>query len=199
VATPLAQAAEPDALADWLTDRLARRPAGARARTIYHDPEMHKPGFRAVLDSLRPGPDDRLLEIACGGGVLLAWALETGCRVSGIDHSEEMVRLARERAPEADVVLGNAEALPFADVRRCACSSRAGGSRSSRLPPSSGGLQPHRSRSRAAAGSTQTRSSRLSLGRRGSWTRTRRAPRTAPSCSSHANPEGPLTGEHAFV
>lgn len=115
VAAPLAHAASPDALADWLTDRLARRPSGARAREIYRDPEMHKPGFHAVLEALRPGPEDRLLEIACGGGVLLAWALETGCRVIGIDHSKEMVRLAQAQAPGAEVVLGRADALPFDD------------------------------------------------------------------------------------
>jgi SAM-dependent methyltransferase len=115
LAAPLSRAAASDALAEWMTDRIARRPTGARAREIYRDPEDHKPGFRAVLDALAPGPDDHLLEIACGGGVLLAWALETGCRATGLDHSEEMVRLAREVAPEAEVVLGKAEALPFED------------------------------------------------------------------------------------
>jgi 2-polyprenyl-3-methyl-5-hydroxy-6-metoxy-1,4-benzoquinol methylase len=115
VAAPLAKAAASDALAGWMTDRIARQPTGARAREIYRDPEDHKPGFRAVLDALAPGPDDHLLEIACGGGVLLAWALETGCRATGLDHSEEMVRLAREVAPKAEVVLGKAESLPFED------------------------------------------------------------------------------------
>lgn len=115
VAAPLQRAGSPDALADWLTDRIARHPAGARAREIYRDPEMHKPGFRVVLDALHPGPDDHLLEIACGGGVLLSWALETGCRATGLDHSDEMVRLAREQAPGAEVVLGKAEELPFED------------------------------------------------------------------------------------
>jgi 2-polyprenyl-3-methyl-5-hydroxy-6-metoxy-1,4-benzoquinol methylase len=115
VAAALAEAAASDALADWMTDRIARRPTGARAREIYRDPEDHKSGFRAVLDALAPGPDDHLLEIACGGGVLLAWALETGCRATGLDHSEEMVRLAREAAPAAEVVLGKAESLPFED------------------------------------------------------------------------------------
>jgi SAM-dependent methyltransferase len=115
VAAALHRAAEPDALADWMTDRLARRPVGGRAREIYRDPEMHKPGFRVVLEALDPGPGDHLLEIACGGGVLLEWALETGCSATGLDHSEEMVRLARTQAPGADVVLGKAEALPFED------------------------------------------------------------------------------------
>jgi SAM-dependent methyltransferase len=115
VAAALSRAATSEALADWMTDRIARRPTGARARAIYRDPEDHKPGFRAILDALELGPGDHLLEIACGGGVLLAWALETGCRATGLDHSEEMVRLAREVAPGAEVVLGKAEQLPFED------------------------------------------------------------------------------------
>jgi len=35
--------------------------------------------------------------------------------VTGLDHSEEMVELARANAPGADVVLGQAEGLPFVD------------------------------------------------------------------------------------
>ena len=35
---------------------------------------------------------------------------------TGLDHSDEMVRLAGERAPGAAVVLGDAEALPFPDA-----------------------------------------------------------------------------------
>jgi len=35
---------------------------------------------------------------------------------TGLDHSEEMVKLARERAADAEVVLASAEDLPFADA-----------------------------------------------------------------------------------
>ena len=63
----------------------------------------------------RSGPDDHLLELGCGGGLLLRDALATGARATGIDHSEEMVALASERATAAEVVLGEAESVPFAD------------------------------------------------------------------------------------
>jgi ubiquinone/menaquinone biosynthesis C-methylase UbiE len=56
-----------------------------------------------------------VLELGCGGGLLLRDALATGARATGLDHSSEMVHLARERAPAAEVVLGRAESLPFAD------------------------------------------------------------------------------------
>ena len=100
---------------DWLTDRVARRPAGARARVVYGAGDVHDFARRAILDALALGPRDRLLEIGCGGGLLLRAALATGAAATGLDHSEEMVRLARERAPAADVVVGRAEELPFAD------------------------------------------------------------------------------------
>jgi ubiquinone/menaquinone biosynthesis C-methylase UbiE len=96
----------------WLLDRVARRPAGARAREIYGAEDVHDFARRAILDALALGPDDRLLEIGCGGGLLLRDARATGAHVVGLDHSEEMVRLAAEHAV---VVHAAAEALPFAD------------------------------------------------------------------------------------
>ncbi|HEY6016033.1 MAG TPA: class I SAM-dependent methyltransferase, partial [Gaiellaceae bacterium] len=68
-----------------------------------------------ILDALALGPDDHLLEIGCGGGLLLRDALASGARATGLDHSQEMVELARGRAPAADVVLARAEELPFED------------------------------------------------------------------------------------
>ena len=100
---------------DWLTDRVARRPTGARAREVYGAEGVHDFARRAILDALALGPDDHLLEIGCGGGLLLRDALATGARATGLDHSEEMVELARGRAPAADVVLARAEELPFED------------------------------------------------------------------------------------
>ena len=100
---------------DWLTDRIARRPSGRRAREVYGAGDVHDFARRAILDALRLGPADRLLEIGCGGGLLLRDALACGAAATGLDHSEEMVRLARERAPGAEVVAGSAERPPFAD------------------------------------------------------------------------------------
>jgi SAM-dependent methyltransferase len=105
----------PDAFEDWLIDRVARRPAGRRAREVYGADDVHDFARRAILAALALRPADRLLDIGCGGGLLLRDALASGARVTGLDHSEEMVRLARERAPAAAVELGRAERLPFAD------------------------------------------------------------------------------------
>ena len=104
-----------DGFVDWLTDRVARRPAGKRARTVYGAEEVHDFARHAILDALELEPRDHLLEVGCGGGLLLRDATARGARTTGIDHSEDMVALARERAPGADVVLAEDKRLPFAD------------------------------------------------------------------------------------
>ncbi len=100
---------------DWLTDRLARRPSGARAREVYGADDIHDFARRAILDALALGAGDRLLEIGCGGGLLLRDALASGAQATGLDHSEEMTDLACQRAPDAEIVLAAAEKLPFED------------------------------------------------------------------------------------
>lgn len=104
-----------DAFDDWLTDRLARWPSGARAREVYGADDVHDFARRAILAALELGDGDRLLDVGCGGGILLRDALAAGAQATGLDHSAEMVKLARERAPDAEVVLGSADDLPFPD------------------------------------------------------------------------------------
>jgi SAM-dependent methyltransferase len=121
VAAPLMRATAPAAFGDWLTDRLARRPSGARSRGIYRDPLYHYPNFAVILAELALTADDYLLEVGCGGGALLRKALATGCRAAAIDHSPDMVQLARRENADAiasgrlDVLEANAHALPFPD------------------------------------------------------------------------------------
>jgi hypothetical protein len=90
------KASGPERFSEWLTDRRARRPMGPRARTSYRDPTHHRPNFLAILDALKLNSKDYLLEVGCGGGAFLHDALKTGCKAAAIDHSPEMVRLARE-------------------------------------------------------------------------------------------------------
>ncbi|HUG80410.1 MAG TPA: class I SAM-dependent methyltransferase [Bryobacterales bacterium] len=44
----------------------------------------------------------RILDLCCGGGRISYWLTGCGFRVTGVDVSEEMVRLARENAPRAE-------------------------------------------------------------------------------------------------
>lgn len=59
---------------------------------------------------------ERLLDVACGAGLLLRAAGERGVLASGVDVSAEAIALATRFAPGADARVGNAEQLPFADA-----------------------------------------------------------------------------------
>ena len=99
-----------------MTDRVARRPHGRQARATYGADDVHSFAWEPVLTALQLGADDTLLDVGCGGGVFLRRALETGCRAVGVDHSTEMVRLARKTTGGgAEIVHGRAERLPFGD------------------------------------------------------------------------------------
>jgi ubiquinone/menaquinone biosynthesis C-methylase UbiE len=107
-------------LRDWridrMTNRVARRPSGRRARAVYGADDVHSFAWEPVLEALQLTPDDLLLDVGCGGGVFLRRALQTGCRAVGLDHSRDMVRLARQTTGgNARVVHGSAERLPFED------------------------------------------------------------------------------------
>ncbi|HEU5260865.1 MAG TPA: methyltransferase domain-containing protein [Gemmatimonadales bacterium] len=121
VVAPLFRSTAPAAFGDWLTDRGARRPTGARARAIYRDPLYHYPNFRVILAELALTAEDYLLEVGCGGGALLKDALRSGCRAAAVDHSAAMVRLARETNHDAvasgrlEVIEASADGLPFPD------------------------------------------------------------------------------------
>ncbi|MEJ2215931.1 MAG: methyltransferase domain-containing protein [Gemmatimonadota bacterium] len=120
-AAALLHATTPAAFGDWYTDRHARRPSGPGSSAFYRDPLYHRPYFRAILDELALTPDDRLLDIGCGGGAFLHDALASGCRGAGIDHSPEMVRVARRLNADAigegrlEIIEGGADRLPFPD------------------------------------------------------------------------------------
>jgi SAM-dependent methyltransferase len=71
------------------------------------------PGLRALLP---PVAGRRVLDAGCGGGRTAAWLVEQGADVVGIDVSPELLRLARERLPDASFLLADlAEPLPFED------------------------------------------------------------------------------------
>jgi SAM-dependent methyltransferase len=68
-----------------------------------------------LLDAAGAGPGTRLLDIACGPGIVAAAALRRGCSVVGVDFSSQMVSEARRRLPGATFHEADAEALPLPD------------------------------------------------------------------------------------
>jgi len=61
------------------------------------------------------GLHGNVLDVACGTGDMVVELMKHGCEVTGIDLSEEMLAIARQKVPSAAVRVANAEALPFAD------------------------------------------------------------------------------------
>lgn len=91
----------------------------AAALSFFQDPRWR----RAAVGAIGAGPDDLVLDVACGTGLVSAALVERwGCRVVGLDQSAAMLARARRRV-EADrsldervsLVEGEAESLPFGD------------------------------------------------------------------------------------
>jgi len=86
---------------------------GARDWSDYNEP-MCTPFYEAVLDATDVGPSTTLLDLGCGGGFGLLLAARRGATVTGIDVTPELLDVARERVPGAELVLGDIEEpLPF--------------------------------------------------------------------------------------
>jgi demethylmenaquinone methyltransferase/2-methoxy-6-polyprenyl-1,4-benzoquinol methylase len=91
----------------------------AAAFSFFQDPRWR----RAAVEAVEAGPDDRVLDVACGTGLVSAALVERwGCRVVGLDQSAAMLGRARARAgtdprlaERIGFVEGEAESLPFAD------------------------------------------------------------------------------------
>jgi SAM-dependent methyltransferase len=106
---------------DRMTDRIARRPRGRKARETYGAGDAHSFLWEPVLEALALRPDDRLLDVGCGGGSFLQRARESGCRIAGLDHSRDMVRVARAKTG-ARIELADASAMPFGEAEFTAVS-----------------------------------------------------------------------------
>lgn len=69
--------------------------------------------YQLFPELLGVGASDRLLDVGCGPGLFLEAAGERTQRLHGCDISTVAVGQARERIPEAEVLIANAEALPY--------------------------------------------------------------------------------------
>ena len=73
----------------------------------------NEPVIATILDNggIREGA--QVLDVACGTGVLFPDYLARGASVTGIDISPEMVKIARSKFPQVEVLLGDVEETVF--------------------------------------------------------------------------------------
>jgi len=113
------------ALAVWIVRSVpavpGNLPGGATASAI--NTWMNGPGYEEMADVLDPGPEDEVVDIACGDGAFLAEYARAARFVAGLDLYDVKVELARRRLAEriaagtAELVEGDAGALPWEDDR----------------------------------------------------------------------------------
>jgi SAM-dependent methyltransferase len=88
---------------------------GARADDWAISEDQQIPTYAAALEVVGVGAGARILDVGCGVGSFLRYAAGLGAEVHGIDASEALVEIARDRLPGADVRVGEMESLPYAD------------------------------------------------------------------------------------
>ncbi|RJG09128.1 methyltransferase domain-containing protein [Pseudomonas cavernicola] len=96
--------------------RVTRSPA-----EVYEEffvPALFQQWGRRVAAEAGIEPGERVLDVACGTGVLACAAAEIvgpGGAVVGLDPNEEMLAVARRKSARVEWQVGRAEALPFPD------------------------------------------------------------------------------------
>jgi SAM-dependent methyltransferase len=70
----------------------------------------------ALFPAVGVGPGTRLLDIACGSGLVVRLARSAGAGVAGIDAAPDLIAVARDRSPDADLRVGSMFELPWADA-----------------------------------------------------------------------------------
>jgi SAM-dependent methyltransferase len=89
---------------------------GARAKDWADVQEsVAVPLFEAVLQETVVGKNTSVLDVGCGSGIFCEMAAKLGARVSGLDASEHLLAIARERVRSGDFRTGEMEELPYSD------------------------------------------------------------------------------------
>ena len=77
--------------------------------------DMQRPTYTPALERTGLERGWRVLDVGCGAGAFLRLVAERSGKPHGVDASETLIALARERMPEADLRVGEMEQLPWED------------------------------------------------------------------------------------
>jgi|tagenome__1003787_1003787.scaffolds.fasta_scaffold20803602_2 SAM-dependent methyltransferase len=88
---------------------------GLRARDWSETESQMRPSYELAIKRAGLRPGQTVLDAGCGSGAFLRVAADHGAVVSGIDASEALLAIARERVPDAGLSLGDLQHLPYAD------------------------------------------------------------------------------------
>jgi len=88
---------------------------GARARDWGETEAQQIPTYEAAIARTGIAPGQTVLDVGCGTGVFLRAAADRGATVCGLDASEALLEIARERVPDADLSRGDLQHLPYVD------------------------------------------------------------------------------------
>lgn len=91
----------------------------------YWGPEFSSPALAIYNILLFPHlpAGCRVLDLCCGTGQISAGLCERGYHVTGLDGSEAMLRFARENAPKAEFIHGDARSFALAQPVECVISA----------------------------------------------------------------------------
>ncbi|MCW3068047.1 MAG: class SAM-dependent methyltransferase [Solirubrobacterales bacterium] len=88
---------------------------GARPADWALSEDQQIPTYEEALRRVELEPGQLVLDIGCGVGAFLRLVCDRDARAFGIDASETLLAVARERVPDGDLRVGDMEALPYDD------------------------------------------------------------------------------------
>ena len=70
---------------------------------------------KSAISKLNIKKSSRVLDLACGTGDIVKIASSIECEIIGLDISNNMLEIAKEKNPEKEFILGDILSLPFSD------------------------------------------------------------------------------------